>query len=51
MDETNWQQARLIPVSGINGADEQERRGTSALLAVLSSVKEYGRRSPSLFRT
>ena len=43
MDETTWQQARLIPVSGINGAEEQERRGTSALLAVLSSVKEYGR--------
>jgi hypothetical protein len=43
MDDTTWQQARLIPVSGLNGADEQERRGTSALLAVLSSVKEYGR--------
>lgn len=43
MDDGTWQQARLIPVSGINGTDEQERRGTSALLAVLSSVKEYGR--------
>ena len=43
MDDSGWQQARLIPVSGINGAEEQERRGTSALLAVLSSVKEYGR--------
>jgi hypothetical protein len=43
VDDSTWQQSRLIPVSGINGPDEQERRGTSALLAVLSSVKEYGR--------
>jgi hypothetical protein len=33
----------LIPTSGINGAEEQERRATSALLAVLSAVKEFGR--------
>jgi hypothetical protein len=33
----------LIPTSGINGADEQERRATSALLAVVASVKEFGR--------
>lgn len=38
-----WQQARLIPTSGINGAQEQERRATSALLAVMSAVKEFGR--------
>ena len=38
-----WQRARLIPVSGITGADEQERRGVSALLAVMESVKEFGR--------
>jgi hypothetical protein len=38
-----WEQARLIPVSGINGADEQERRGTSALLAVINAVREFGR--------
>ncbi|HTZ45805.1 MAG TPA: hypothetical protein VMB79_18230 [Jatrophihabitans sp.] len=43
MDEADWESARLIPVSGINGSDEQERRGSSALLAVLSSVKEFGR--------
>ncbi|MEO6703051.1 MAG: stress response protein [Jatrophihabitantaceae bacterium] len=43
MDETDWEIARLIPVSGINGPDEQERRGSSALLAVLGSVKEFGR--------
>lgn len=33
----------MIPTSGINGAEEQERRATSALLAVLSAVKEFGR--------
>lgn len=35
--------ARLIPTSGINGADEQERRATSALPAVMSAVREFGR--------
>lgn len=43
MTEETWHEARLIPTSGISGADEQERRATSALLAVLSAVKEYGR--------
>jgi hypothetical protein len=43
MTEPAWQQARLIPTSGINGAQEQERRATSALLAVMTAVKEYGR--------
>lgn len=38
-----WESARLIPVSGIGGADEQERRATSALLAVVASVKEFAR--------
>jgi hypothetical protein len=42
-EEKPWNAARLIPTSGINGAEEQERRATSALLAVMSSVKEYGR--------
>src|SRR5215204_6802848 len=41
--ELTWQQARLIPTSGINGLQEQERRGTSALLAVMTAVKEFGR--------
>jgi hypothetical protein len=41
--ERPWEQARLIPVSGISGAEEQERRGTSALLAVVNSVREFGR--------
>jgi hypothetical protein len=43
MSEDTWLAARLIPTSGINGADEQERRATSALLAVMSSVREFGR--------
>lgn len=43
MAEESWNAARLIPTSGINGADEQERRATSALLAVLSAVSEFGR--------
>ena len=43
MSEENWHQARLIPTSGISGAEEQERRATSALLAVMSAVKEFSR--------
>ena len=41
-DDVVWERARLIPVSGIRGAEEQERRATSALLAVLSAVDEFG---------
>ena len=40
-DAPPWESARLIPVSGIRNAEEQERRATSALLAVLSSVDEF----------
>jgi hypothetical protein len=43
VSEETWHEARLIPTSGISGAAEQERRATSALLAVLSAVKEYGK--------
>lgn len=43
MAEERWHEARLIPVSGINGAEEQERRATSALLAVMTAVREYVR--------
>ena len=43
MGEVEWEQARLFPVSGIGGADEQERRAASALLAVIQSVREFGR--------
>ena len=43
MAEETWHAARLIPTSGISGADEQERRAVSALLAVVGAVKEYAR--------
>ncbi len=43
MAEESWNAARLIPTSGINGAEEQERRATSALLAVIPAVREFGR--------
>lgn len=43
MSEETWNAARLIPTSGISGADEQERRATSALLAVMTAVREFGR--------
>jgi hypothetical protein len=43
MSEKTWLSARLIPTSGINGAEEQERRATSAVLAVMSAVREFGR--------
>ncbi len=43
MSEETWHEARLIPTSGISGADEQERRATSAVLAVMTSVREFGR--------
>lgn len=40
-DEPAWHAARLIPTSGINGAQEQERRATSAFLAVLTAVPDF----------
>ena len=43
MSEKHWQEARLIPTSGIRGSGEQERRATSALLAVLMAVREFQR--------
>lgn len=43
MEVDGWEAARLIPVSGIKGSDEQERRGASALLAVFESVHEFNR--------
>lgn len=43
MTEEAWHQARLIPTSGISGAEEQERRATSALLAVMGAVKEFSK--------
>lgn len=41
MDISKFQAARLIPVTGISGDLEQERRTTSAFLAVLQAVPEY----------
>ncbi len=41
--EESWSPARLIPTSGIGGQPEQERRATSALLAVMRAVPEFGR--------
>lgn len=41
--EEAWRQARLIPTTGIGGQDEQEQRATSALLAVMGAVPQFGR--------
>ena len=49
MAEESWHVARLIPTSGISGPDEQERRATSALLAVMAAVREFGRSLTSRF--
>ena len=38
----SWQPARLIPIAGIRGQEEQERRATSALLAVIRAVPDFG---------
>ncbi len=37
-----WFPARLIPTVGIRGQDEQEKRATSSLLAVMHAVPEFG---------
>ena len=37
-----WRPARLLPTVGIRGQEEQERRATSALLAVMRAVPEFG---------
>jgi len=42
-DAHPWMPARLIPVAGIRGQDEQEIRAASSLLAVMGSVDEFGR--------
>lgn len=43
MADKPWMPARLIPVAGIRGQDEQEIRATSSLLAVMGAVDEFGR--------
>src|SRR4051812_15446253 len=42
-DSDRWMPARLIPVAGIRGQDEQEIRAASSLLAVMGSVDEFGK--------
>jgi hypothetical protein len=42
LDTTNWHAARLIPTAGIRGQEEQEKRATSSLLAVMRAVPEFG---------
>ena len=42
LDTTEWHPARLIPTVGIRGQEEQERRATSSLLAVMRAVPEFG---------
>lgn len=39
--EEGWHVARLIPVSGIKGQKDQERRATSVLLAVMGAVPDF----------
>jgi hypothetical protein len=41
-DTTEWHPARLIPTAGIRGQEEQEKRATSSLLAVMRAVPEFG---------
>ncbi|MHB8397794.1 MAG: stress response protein [Candidatus Limnocylindrales bacterium] len=41
--EEGWTSARLIPTTGIGGQDDQERRATSSLLAVMRAVPPFGR--------
>jgi hypothetical protein len=37
-----WHPARLIPAIGIRGQEEQEKRATSSLLAVMRAVPDFG---------
>jgi hypothetical protein len=43
--EDGWHEARSIPTPGIGGQEEQEKRATSSLLAVMLAVPEFGKRS------
>jgi hypothetical protein len=40
--DNGWRPARLIPTVGIRGQEEQEKRATSSLLAVMRAVPEFG---------
>jgi hypothetical protein len=41
-NEESWQPARLLPTVGLRGEEEQEKRATSSLLAVMRAVPEFG---------
>lgn len=41
-DRAGWHPARLIPTVGIRSQQEQEKRATSCLLAVMRAVPEFG---------
>lgn len=41
--DEGWHAARLIPTTGIRGQEEQEKRATACLLAVMRAVPEFGR--------
>jgi hypothetical protein len=41
-ERDGWTRARLIPTVGIRGQEEQEKRATSTLLAVMHAVPEFG---------
>jgi stress response protein SCP2 len=41
--DEGWHPARLFSVAGIGGADEQENRATSALLATMLAVRPFAR--------
>jgi len=42
-EDPAWQPSRLFSISGIGGADEQEKRATSALLWTMAAVRPLGR--------
>jgi hypothetical protein len=41
-ERDSWTAARLLPTFGIRGQEEQEKRATSILLAVMHAVPEFG---------
>ncbi len=42
-EDASWPASRLFSISGIGGADEQEKRATSALLWTMAAVRPLGR--------
>ncbi len=42
LDDT-WQAARLFSIAGVGTSDEQEKRATSALMAIVMAVRPFGR--------